>query len=273
MKLRGLALSVAVPFLASSASAAIVTVPSIADTFVTAGSAATGAGNPDANYGGAGTMQISGALTTKGEMQALLKFDLSSVKSSFDAAFGVGNWLINSITLQLATNVGTQGVQPSNQIFNAINTGVFKINWQTNDAWGGEGLGNPGNPFVPDNPPTDGVTWNSLHLLLGGSDENVGTFTYTPVGNTNPPTVPPASYALGLTPGFLADVTAGNPVSLRGYAGDNTVSYLFNAHTFGSNSPTLVINAEAIPEPAVIGLLGASAACLALRRRRHAHGA
>ncbi len=258
--------------LVASAPAAVVTLQSFADTFVTAGSVATGAGNPDANYGGAGAVQISGASTSKGAMQALLKFDLGSAKTTFDTTFGAGNWLINSITLQLGTNFGTQGIQPNNPIFNAVNTGLFKIDWQANDSWGGEGAGNPGSPFFPSNPPTDGVTWNSIALLLGASDENVGTFTYLPVGNTNPPSIPAASYALGLTPGFLADAIAGNVVSLRGYAGDNTVSYLFNAHSFGSNSPTLVVNAVAVPEPAVLGLLGAGVAFLTLRRRRHAPG-
>lgn len=263
-------LAVCSSFLITPARAAVVSIPSFADTFVTAGSAATGAGSPDANYGGAGAMQISGSGTTKGAMQALLKFNLLSAKTTFDGTFGVGHWIIDGITLQLGTSFGTQGIQPNNPIFNAINTGSFKFDWLANDSWGGEGSGNPGSPSFPSNPPTDGVTWNTIGLLLGATDENLGSFTYTPIGNTNPPTIPAASYTLGLTTGFANDATAGNVVSLRGYAADNGVAYLFNAHSFESNSPTLVVSAAAVPEPATATLLGLGVLALRARRRHHA---
>lgn len=263
-------LAVCASFLITAARAAMVSIPSFADTFVTAGSAATGAGNPGANYGGAGAMQISGSGTAKGAMQALLKFDLLTAKTTFDGTFGAGNWLIDGITLQLGTNFGTQGIQPNNPIFNAINTGSFKFDWLANDSWGGEGSGHPGSPFFPSNPPTDGVTWNTIGLLLGTTDENLGTFTYAPIGNTNPPTIPAASYTLGLTTGLVNDAVAGNVVSLRGYAADPGVAYLFTAHSFGSNSPTLVMSAVAVPEPATAALLGLGVFALRTRRRRHA---
>jgi len=263
-------LAVCSSFLGAPAQAAVVSIPSFADTFVTAGSATAGAGNPDANYGGAGAMQISGSSTTKGAMQALLKFDLLTAKNTFDGTFGVGKWAIDGITLQLGTNFGTQGIQPNNPIFNAVNTGSFKFDWLAFDSWGGEGSGNPGSPFIPSNPPTDGVTWNTIGLLLGATDENLGTFTYTPVGNTNPPNVPAANYPLGLTTGFVGDATAGNVVSLRGYAADLGVAYLFNAHSFGSNSPTLLVSAVATPEPTTAALLGLGVLALRTRRRRHA---
>ena len=270
---RSLTALLASGLIASTASAVTFSTESVADTFVTAGSVASGAGNPNGNYGGAGAIQISGSATSKGAMDAFLRFDLTSVRNSFDGLYGAGGWTINGVTLQLGTNFGDQGEQPNNPIFNAINTGLFKIDWLTNDTWGGEGQGNPGSPFLPSNPPSDGVTWNSRTLLQGGSDENLGTFTYSPAGDTNPPTIQPATYALGLTSGFVSDVSAGNFVSFRGYAGDTTVGYLFNARSFASNHPTLIVSAVAVPEPATGLLIAGSVLMLSSRRRRHAHRA
>ncbi len=253
--------------LVSAARGAVVSLIPTADAFVTGGSVATGSGLPGANYGAAGALQISPPGSVKGEIQSLLKFDLLSAKTTFDATFGVGAWSISSITLQLGTNFGTAGVQPNNAIFNIINGGTFKIDWLANDNWG-EGTGTPASPFTPANPPVDGVTFNSLPLLLSGNDETLGTLTYVPVGNTNPPTIPAATYPLALSPGFLADVMAGQPVSLRGYADQPGVDYLFNTKTFGSNAPTLIVNA--VPEPGTVVLLVGGAFFATRRRRRHA---
>jgi hypothetical protein len=250
-----------------SASAVTVNLNPTADTFVTAGSGDVNAGSPGANYGGAGALMISGASTTKGEIQTLFKFNLATAKTMFDTTFGAGNWLVDSITLQLGTNTGTQGVQPMNLIFNTINQGLFNVDWLANDNWG-EGNGTPMTPFLPTNPPVDGATYNSLGVLESGADETLGTFTYTPVGNTNPPTIPAANYALGLDSSFIADISAGGDVSLRAYADDATVGYLFNARSFGSNKPTLIVSASVVPEPGA-GALLAAMALLWLARRRH----
>lgn len=264
-----------IPFLlllAASASGAIVSLNTVADTFVTGGSSDSNAGSPTANYGGAGALEISAPGSPEGEIQSLLRFDLSSAKASFDLTFGAGNWVINGVTLQLGTNFGTQGVQPNNPIFNAINGGKFAIDWMANDNWG-EGNGTPASPFIPSNPPVDGATFNSLSGLISGSDRTLGVFTYTPVGNTNPPTVPPATYSLALDPSFVADVSAGDLVSLRGYAADTSVSYLFNARSFGTtaNRPTLIISA--VPEPGTATLLLCAGIPWLTRRRRYARQA
>jgi uncharacterized protein (TIGR03382 family) len=249
---------------AAPASAATFSLTPTADAFLTGGSNDPNAGSQTANYGGAGALQVSAAGSTKGEIQSLLKFDLSAAKASFDATFGAGNWTVNSITLQLGTNFGVQGTQPNNPIFNSINGGLFKIDWMANDSWV-EGTGTPASPT------TNGVTFSDLAGLIGASDETLGTFTYTPVGNTNPPTVPEASYALSLAPSFLADVTGGSIVSLRAYAGDAGVSYLFNSRSFSGNQPTLVI--DAVPEPGAGTLLAMGTLAWLVRRRRYAPAA
>ena len=248
--------------LARSAGVAIVSLNPIADAFVTAGSADPNAGSPTLNYGGAGTLQVSASGSTKGEIQSLLKFDLATAKASFDTTFGAGNWFVDSIILQLGTSVGAQGAQPNNPIFNTVNAGLFKVDWLANDSWV-EGTGTPAIPT------TDGVTFSALASLIGAADETLGTFTYTPVGNTNPPAVPPATYALSIQTSFLADVTAGNIVSLRAYAGDAGVSYFFNSRTFvtAANWPTLLVSA--VPEPGASALLACGAAAWLARRRRH----
>ena len=208
---------------------------------------------------------VSPAGTTKGEIQTLLKFDLSSAVASFNATYGVGNWTVDHITLQLGTNFGTQGGQPNNAIFNTINGGLFKVDWLANDSWI-EGTGSPSGGT------TDGVTFNMLSSLESGSDATLGTYTYTPVGNTNPPTIPAATYSLGLDAGFVSDVTSGSNVSLRLYAGDTGVGYLFNSRTYGTtaNRPLLII--DAVPEPSTVGLLAVGAVFMFRnsRRRRNA---
>ena len=251
----------AVLALTCTASATSLSFTSTADTFVCGGSTNGSAGSPSLNYGGAGALMISATGTTKGEIQTLLKFDLSSIVASLNTTYGAGNWTVDKITLQLGTNFGTQGGQPNNAIFNTINTGLFKVDWLANDSWI-EGTGNPGAGT------TDGATYNSLATLESGSDRTVGTYTYTPVGNTNPPTIPAATYSLGLDSSLLSDVSGGNTVSFRLYAGDSGVGYLFNSRSYGTvaNRPVLIV--DAVPEPGTAVLLAAGVALLAGRSRR-----
>jgi hypothetical protein len=249
--------------LATSAQAAIVSVEPTEDTFVTSGSADANAGSPDANYGAAGAMMISGSSGAKGQMQSLMKFNVASAKASFDSTFGAGHWTVNGITLRLGTSSGVQGAQPMNAIFNPINTGLFKVDWMSSDAWA-EGTG------TPQLPTTDGVTYNTLGSFLSGADRTVGTFTYTPAGdNTN------ATYTLTLDAGLTADVAAGGDVSLRGYAGDATVGYLFNTRLIGTTTlrPLLSVSAIALPEPGTAMLLAGAALLGLMHRRRDARAA
>ncbi len=231
------------------AEATVLTIGPIADVFVTEGSDSSD-GSPDFNYGSAGALQVSAPGSSQGEMQTLMEFDFSAVKTSFDTSFGVGQWTITNVKLQLSTNFGTQGIQPNNPIFNAINAGLFKINWQANDNWG-EGNGTPMSPDVPSNAPIDAVTYNSIAALESAADRNLGTFAWNAAGNNA------VSYTLGLDPSFLADAEEGNDVSFRFYAGDSGVSYLFNSRDFVSpgSRPVLSITAVQAPEPGVCTLL------------------
>jgi hypothetical protein len=216
---------------------------SVADAFLAAGSAGNPLGSDLTanNYGGAGTLAISPAGSTKGEFQSLVKFDLAPALAVFDTTYGTGNWQITSITLTLASNFGVQGSQPNNSIFNTINTGNFSIDWLADDSWL-EGSGNPSSPGAT------GVNFDSLGTLLAGGSETLGAYTYVPPGN-NVPVV----WTLDLTNAFLVDAETGGNLSFRFYASDNQVGYLFNARSFAANRPLITV--MAVPEPSSVALL------------------
>ena len=229
---------------------------SVADAFLAAGSPANpiGADLSDKNFGGAGTLAIAPASSSKGEFQSLVMFDLSPSLAKFDAAYGAGNWQITSITLTLASNFGDPGEQPNNLIFNSIHAGGFAIEWLATDSWT-EGTGNPSSPGAT------GVNFDSLGTLLAANREVVETNTYNPPGDNVALT-----WTLDLTSGFLADAAAGQNVTFRFYATDSDVGYLFNARSFGSNRPLITVTA--VPEPAAVALLSGGLAVLVAWRRR-----
>lgn len=232
----------------------------IADAFVATGSPGNplGADLTANNYGGAGTLALSGSGSVKGEFQSFLKFDLSAAATQFNSVYGAGNWSISSVTLQLASNFAVQGAQPNNNIFNAINGGNFAIDWMSSDSWT-EGTGNPSSPGGT------GINYDSLATLLGSSDKTLGSYNYVPPGNNVPVT-----WTLGLDSAFVADAAAGNNVSLRLYALDSSMNYLFNSQSFASNHPLLTVTA--VPEPATCAMLGLGLLCLLGFRRLKAQG-
>ena len=211
-----------------------------ADAFLCTGAA----GNPELggadlrslNFGSAGTLVIAPATSVKGEFQSVLKFSLTNALGLFNTSFGEGHWIVTNLTLELTSNYGEEGVQPNNPIFNVIRGGRFVVEWLANDDWA-EGTGNPSNPT------TDGVTFASLPGLLLGAREALCTNTYIPPGNNVHLTWP-----LPLISNLVAEITAGREVTLRFYAADNQVIYLFNSRNFGrGNEPLIHITAIALP--------------------------
>jgi hypothetical protein len=205
------------------------------DSFLATGSPANPLGTDLTadNFGAAGVLAIAPAASVKGEFQTVLKFNLADATSLFDATYG-SNWIISGISLAFASNVGTNGDQPQNQIFNAVSGGNFVIEWMADDDWSG----GTGRPMAPT---TDGVTYDSLSNLLAEAHEPLCTNTYTPPGNNVYVTWP-----LPLNADLVTNLMAGGPVSFRLYAADEQISYLFNSQNFGNGNQPL-LNLTAIP--------------------------
>jgi hypothetical protein len=178
---------------------------------------------------------------------------LSAAKTSFDGTFGAGSWSVQSLALQLTAGV------PNNALFNASAAGQIAVNWMQNDTWV-EGSG------TPNAPGNDGITYNTLASFLSPGDQPLGSFAFS--GATSGAT----NYTLALAPGLVGDVSGGLLASLRLFAGDTTVSGLFNSRSFTTvaTRPQLTVTAVAVPEPSswLLALLAACGGLLARRRRR-----
>ena len=242
--------------LPASAPAAIFTLNPTLDAFVSSA-------NPTSNYGGAGALVVSASGLPKGEFDSLLQFNLAAAKASFDTTFGAGLWAINSMSLQLTL------VVPNNVLFNGNGAGSGGTNvnfagnvtatWLQNDSWT-EGTGTPAAPGVT------GIASATLASFRSGADEPLGSFAFPAATSGN------TSLALGLTASFVADASAGNPVSLLLLPGDSGVATVTSSKS-GASAPVLTVSAIAVPEPCagmlgLAGVLGWSA-----RRRRHARTA
>ena len=187
------------------------------------------------NFGAAGVLAVAPEVSTGGEFQTVLKFDLSSATNLFAETYG-SNWIISAISLDFAGNFATQGAQPDNAMFNPVNTGNFVIEWMADDDWS-EGTGKPMSPTM------NGVTYDSLSSLLAGAHEPLCTNTYVPPGNNVH-----ALWPLPLNQDLVTNLLAGGPVSFRLYAADSQISYLFNSHNFGNgNQPLIHVTAVQLP--------------------------
>jgi hypothetical protein len=208
----------------------------VADAYV-----ATGPSNNlrDNNYGAAGALSVAAPGSPDGEFQSVLRFDLAGARGSFDALFGVGQWVVQSVSLQLNATL------PNNPVFNANAAGSFNVSWMQNDSWT-EGSG--GN----NNPSTIGLSYNSLvnTFINNTADQALGTFSY---GGG----VGLASHSLTVSSGLLNDIQSGSLASMRLFAADASVSYLVNSRNFGvaANHPLLTVNAVAVPEPTAFALV------------------
>jgi hypothetical protein len=220
-----------------------------ADAFLAAGSPSNPHGSDltGLNFGGAGTLAIAPASSPDGAFDSVIRFNTAAAVNQFNATYGTGNWQITGVTLSLASNFGVQGAAPNNNIFNTINAGTFGINWLANDSWvegAGSGNGEPGYPT------TSEVSFNSISSLLAPGSSSLGTFAYTPPGNNVY-----VNYSLPSNSSLDANAASGGDVNLYFYAADNQVSYLFNSRSYSQNHPELTLTVEAVPEPAISGMV------------------
>jgi hypothetical protein len=202
-----------------------------ADAFVTTGALGDLSQN---NYGAAGALSLAAPGLPSGEFQSVMQFGLAGARNAFDAQFGAGIWSVQSVHLQLTT------ASPKNLMFNANAAGQFGVSLMLNNSWT-EGSGTPLAPT------TTGITFSTLPSFESAMDEAVGSFSYNGgLGAT--------TYSLTLTPTLLADIQSGNTVSLRMFAEDGSVSYLFFGDRFGTASSRPLLTIDAIPEPGVAAL-------------------
>ena len=219
----------------------------LADALVTTGTGGAFSAN---NFGGAGALAIAAPGLPKGDFQSVLQFDLAGARSSFDAQFGAGQWTLQSVTLQL-----TSANNNNPAFFNTTAAGQFGVSLLRNNSWL-EGTGNPATPA------TDGVSHDTLlsTFIDNVNDQALGTFSFG--GGSSGAN----SYALSLSSGLLADVLAGDHLSLRLFATDNGVSYLVNSRSVAAsaNRPTLIISV--VPEPRALALGFVGLAVFVMRR-------
>jgi hypothetical protein len=218
----------------------------IADAFVTTGADGS---LSSSNFGAAGALAVAASDLPEGEFQTVMKFDLSSELSSLNSQFGVGQWTVQSVTLQL------MAAPHSNPLFNNVAAGMFNVSLMLNNSWvEGTGSGNA--------PTSDGISFSSLeNTYISPSDQALGTFNFP--GNTSGEN----TYSLNLSSGLEADILGGDDVSLRLFAADTDVSYLFDSRTGGSGDsfhPMLTVDVEVIPEPGSVTLCAAALAMLYL---------
>lgn len=195
------------------------------------------------NYGGAGSLSLSGAAAVNaagvqnGQYDALMRFSLGSAVSSFDTTFGAGNWSLCGVTLRL-----TEVAAPNNDIFNR-GVGSFEIRWMANDSWE-EGIGSPSAPA------TEGVTWNDLPSLLpAGRTVSLGTFANAGQNTRLGFELPLADAT------FVNDLLSGGDASFYLTAVNPSLGFTFNSRSVGTASTRPVLEIRAVPEPGVSALL------------------
>lgn len=216
--------------------------------------------DPAGNYGGAGALSVSGSAAVNGNgfqvglLDSYLRFDAGGLKASADAAYGAGLWTVSAAVLRL-----TEQAAPNQTNFNR-GKGAFEVLWLASDAWT-EGTG------APNSPTSDGIQYQDESTYFSaGTDAALGTFTNAGANALQ-------SFALLLSPAFVADVAGGGQVSLFLGAADSAIGFTFNSRSFGTAAarPVLQLTATAVPEPAALALVaGGLGICALLGKRRRA---
>jgi hypothetical protein len=213
----------------------------VADSF-------TRSAQPNSNFGNMGALSVSGLIATnglgsqQGAYDSFLRFDVSSLASTFNTSFGAGNWTISGANLKL-----TEVAAPNNSIFNR-GVGQFEVRWIGNDTW-----------------TETGITWNNESNALNSGQASLGTFS-------NAGTDGLETFSLALPASFVNDVLAGGSVSLyMTPTANSTVGFTFNARNFGTESARPFLELTAVPEPSTMWLLAFSVAVPTLVRHRRSH--
>jgi len=213
--------------------AAIFTNSADADAFVRSNA-------PAANYGGAGSLSVSGSSSynvafsvTNGIADTFIRFNATAMVTSFNTLFGANNWVVTGAKLQV-TEVGT----PNNSLFDQ-GKGAFGIYWVADDNWI-EGTGTPSTPT------TDGIVFTNEPALLTNT-AYLGTFTNTAANGT-------LLFPLALPAAFVSNAQAGGEVTLFLTAIDPQIGFTFNSRSFGTVSARPFLEISAAPRPGITGI-------------------
>jgi hypothetical protein len=214
--------------------AAIFTNSADADAFVRTNA-------PTANYGGAGSLSVSGSSSTNtafgvtnGIADTFIQFNTAAMVASFNSLFGANNWVISGAKLQV-TEVAT----PNNSIFDQ-GIGAFAVYWIADDNWT-EGNGTPMTGST-----TGGIVYTNEPVLLTNT-ASLGTFTNT-VSNVT------LLFPLALPAIFVSDAQAGGEVTLFLTAIDPQIGFTFNSRSFGTTSARPFLEISAVPVPGISGV-------------------
>jgi hypothetical protein len=189
---------------------------------------------PTKTHGSAGALNISGtqALNNLNQMKGItdtwIKYDPAPAIAQFNLTFGAGHWVVTSAVLHV-----NEDPSPNSTAF-GIGAGHFSVTWMASDNWTqGTGTSNS-----PGNATGNKIGFTYGHSILnGGADELLGNaFQNDLVYGYH-------DFSLAITPGFKADLTAGNPVSLFFTAVDATTGFTFNSSSH-SNSHWMILTAD-----------------------------
>jgi hypothetical protein len=208
----------------------------------------------EGGLGGRGAMEIAAPTSDQNRTQeVMLSWNTASLKSQFDAQYGVGGWVVTSVTVTFGSNNPSAGTQPNNSRFNIINPGFFTLSWLSNDSW------------------SESIMYSDLYKYLPGEGSNteelLGTYYYFADG------IGSLTWYLNNTPGLIADILSGSAISILGEPGDTSagyVGYLINQNNGSFGGPILTITADAapVPIPPAFFLLGSGMAGIGLLRKR-----